>query len=231
MYDWAERLNEAFRAKRWSKRELARKSGVNYDVVNKCLRGEVENPRGLVIPKLAKALDVSEVWIKTGIQPPANNPQAEQHVSPQNVNDRLPALPGRTSDAPFFGKKDLPVLGHAKGGEDAFFIDPSMAIVKTYRPHLLEDVPDAYAVEMWDTSMEPVLRHGWMLWVHPHKPVRSEDAAVIQLRDGQALVKEYVRKTAREWIFKQYNPPKELRFAREKVKSVHLIVGNSRGML
>lgn len=234
VYPWAERLNQAFDRKGWSKRKLADTAKVNYDVVNKCLRGEVENPRGEVIPRLAKALEVSDIWLRTGVQPSENSPQPTQPVSDESVrkeDERGSDLPGRPGGRFMTSLKDLPVLGYAKGGADAFFIDLGGPMVRTYRPHLLEDVPDAYAVEMWDTSMEPSLRHGWMLWVHPRKPVKADDAAVIQFTDGQALVKEYVRRTEKEWVFRQYNPAKELRYPREKVKSVHLIVGNSRGML
>lgn len=52
-------------------RELSRLSGVNYDTVNKCLRGDVENPRGDTMARLARALGVSEVWLRHGIGEPA----------------------------------------------------------------------------------------------------------------------------------------------------------------
>ena len=39
-----------------------------------------------------------------------------------------------------------------------------------------------------------------------------------------ALIKKYERQTGSELILSQYNPPKELRFAIETVKSIHLIV-------
>jgi SOS-response transcriptional repressor LexA len=49
MFEWAKRLNEKFEEYKktgGTMRDLSRASGVPYDTVNKCMRGEVENPRG-----------------------------------------------------------------------------------------------------------------------------------------------------------------------------------------
>ena len=124
--------------------------------------------------------------------------------------------------------RNLPILGHAKGGEDAFFIDNGEIAGYTMRPHVLEGVADAYAVEFWDTSMEPALKHGHLGWVHPRKPVKPGDDVVVQLNDGQALVKTLVRRTEAQLILRQYNPPKDFKIDRALIKSVHLIVGTLR---
>ena len=124
--------------------------------------------------------------------------------------------------------RNLPILGHAKGGEDAFFIDNGEIAGYTIRPHVLDGVTDAYAVEFWDTSMEPALKHGHLGWVHPRKPVKPGDDVVVQLRDGQALVKTLVRRTEAHLVLRQYNPAKEFNIDRDAVKSVHLVVGTLR---
>lgn len=66
---WALRLNEKFRATGWSKAELARRSEVSYDNVNKYLAGKVEKPRGKILADLARALGVDELWLEKGIDP------------------------------------------------------------------------------------------------------------------------------------------------------------------
>ena len=124
--------------------------------------------------------------------------------------------------------RDMPILGHAKGGEDAFFIDNGEIAGYTMRPHILDGVADAYAVEFWDTSMEPALKHGHLGWVHPRKPVKPGDDVVVQLNDGQALVKTLLRRTESQLVLRQYNPPKDFKIDRAGVKSVHLIVGTLR---
>jgi len=126
------------------------------------------------------------------------------------------------------GTRNLPILGHAKGGEDAFFIDNGEIAGYTMRPHVLDGVSDSYAVEFWDTSMEPALKHGHLGWVHPRKPVKPGEDVVVQLNDGQALVKTLVRRTDTHIVLRQYNPAKDFKIERGAIKSIHLIVGTLR---
>ncbi len=73
MRPWAKRLNDVFRQSGWSKTEFARRSGVNYDSLNKYLTGKVEQPRGDSLPRLAKSLGVSGLWLREGIGPRADD--------------------------------------------------------------------------------------------------------------------------------------------------------------
>ncbi len=61
MPPWVKRLNQALRKSGWSKAELARRSGVDYDSLNKYLAGKVEHPRGDSLPRLARALGVGDL--------------------------------------------------------------------------------------------------------------------------------------------------------------------------
>ena len=67
MTPWAKRLNDVFKQSGWSKRELARRSGVNYDSLNKYLTGKVDQPRGDSLPRLATSLGVSALWLREGV--------------------------------------------------------------------------------------------------------------------------------------------------------------------
>ncbi len=58
MEPWVGQLNDALKKSGWSKAELARRSGVNYDSLNKLLSGKVEHPRGDTLPRLTRALGV-----------------------------------------------------------------------------------------------------------------------------------------------------------------------------
>ena len=71
MRPWAKRLNDAFEQSGWSKAEFARRTGVNYDSLNKYLTGKVEQPRGDSLPRLAKSLGVSGLWLREGVGPKA----------------------------------------------------------------------------------------------------------------------------------------------------------------
>lgn len=58
--------------------DLARASGLPYDSVNKYVRGDVENPRGKAMAKLAAAVGVTENWLRFGDEPPAASAEAVQ---------------------------------------------------------------------------------------------------------------------------------------------------------
>ena len=50
----------------WSKAELARRSGVAYDSINKYLRGVVDNPRGDILDQLSRAVGKDTRWLLFG---------------------------------------------------------------------------------------------------------------------------------------------------------------------
>lgn len=132
-------------------------------------------------------------------------------------------------ETPFVaGARNLPILGHAKGGDEGHFIDNGMVAGMTYRPHALETVAGGYAVEIWNTSMEPAFKHGCLAFVNPSKQVAPGDDVVVQLADGQALIKQMVRRTESHLILRQHNPPDDIKIARKDVKSIHLIVDATR---
>lgn len=63
---WNERLEIRMRELGMTMAELQRKTGLPYDSINKWLRGEVDNPRGSAIATLAKAVGVSEGFLRFG---------------------------------------------------------------------------------------------------------------------------------------------------------------------
>lgn len=64
---WNERLRALVKKQGLTMAELERRSGVPYDSINKYLRGEVDNPRGDTLDKLADALGTTVVFLRTGL--------------------------------------------------------------------------------------------------------------------------------------------------------------------
>lgn len=65
---WSKRLRERLRQIGWTQTELARRSGVSKELVRKYASGAVDNPRGDILPKLAKALNVTTIYLEHGVQ-------------------------------------------------------------------------------------------------------------------------------------------------------------------
>lgn len=149
---------------------------------------------------------------------------------PKDISFRpsSPPLPSTPRQPVVTEQRDLPILGHAKGGEGGFFFANGEIAGFTMRPTILVGVDGAYAVEMWDSSMAPAIKHGLLCWVHPRKAIHPDDDVVVQLKTGEAYIKNLVRRTGKELILQQYNPPQQIKIPASEVKDVHLIVGSLR---
>lgn len=152
-----------------------------------------------------------------------------QPIATQNVNP-IRSVPGEPG--PDRWKPDLKVLGFVKAGRVGYYPDNGETLEMTERPPMLAGVPDGqcYAVYIDDVSMVPALKPGYIAWVHTRRPAMPGDNIVIELTDGQAFVKELVRRTEKHLICKQWNPEEEIRFEQAKVRAVHLVVGSGKGI-
>ncbi|UIK04882.1 helix-turn-helix domain-containing protein [Neorhizobium galegae] len=65
--EWWKRLDQARKELGWNKAELARRSGVPYDNINKYLRGDIDQPRGDVMQKLADTVSKPLLWLRDGL--------------------------------------------------------------------------------------------------------------------------------------------------------------------
>jgi phage repressor protein C with HTH and peptisase S24 domain len=122
------------------------------------------------------------------------------------------------------GPRDLPVVGHARGGKEGYFFDNGIVESFVERPWFLLGQSNAYAVYVNDASMEPVLRHGQLAYVSPTVPPTPGDDVIVQLSDGQGLIKRLARRTTKHLILEQFNPARRLDIPVDSVRSVHLVV-------
>lgn len=73
MEHWSKRLWVALNRRGWSQRELARRSGLEEQTVYKYLQGQVDQPRGEAMARLADTLGVSEAWLRFDVGPAIEN--------------------------------------------------------------------------------------------------------------------------------------------------------------
>ena len=91
-------------------------------------------------------------------------------------------------------------------------------------------VPDAYAVYIAGTSMEPRYFSKEVVYVHPRLPVHAGDFVVAQIAAGvdgnppEAYVKRLVSMDGKKLRLSQLNPKKTFSFPASKVVSVHKII-------
>ncbi len=102
----------------------------------------------------------------------------------------------------------VPLLGFAQAGAGGYFDDGGFPVGKGWDEVGLPSVNDdhAYALEISGDSMKPAYRDGDIIIVSPGTPIRRGDRVVVKTRDGEVMVKELKRRTAKTLELQSLNP-------------------------
>ena len=93
----------------------------------------------------------------------------------------------------------MPLIGFAEAGGGGYFDDGGFPVGKGWDEIPFPAVNDehAYALEISGNSMEPAYRDGTIILVSPAASIRRGDRVVVKTRDGEVMVKELKRRTAK----------------------------------
>ena len=93
----------------------------------------------------------------------------------------------------------MPLIGFAEAGAGGYFDDGGFPVGKGWDEIAFPAVNDehAYALEISGDSMQPAYRDGDVIIVSPAAPVRRGDRVVVKTKDGEVMVKELKRQTAK----------------------------------
>lgn len=220
-----DRIAKARKEKGWSQAKLAQALNVGQSTVAQWENGTNEPPNDKVA-KIAKLTGSDASFIAFGGKPSVEELTVDNHQSTvAAANQTSLAFPPGAQTLHSW-PKDLKIIGHVRAGVDGVFLDQGEIHGMAYRPPQLLGVPNAFAVYVHDESMVPAFKPGRIAWVHPTRPVAPGDDVVVEMTDGQAFIKELVRRNERHVICKQWNPIKEVRFDKIKVKRVYYVVGS-----
>jgi len=189
---------------------LARRAGVSSTTLTR-FHNDPRYTNSLSARTLKKLSDVTGIPLPPSLGGSANSAQAPSGVL-------------NTHAVPQPGPRDLPVVGNVRGGQEGYFFDNGLIQSYVERPWFLLGQSNAYAVYVNDGSMDPALRHGQLIYVSPTVPPTPGDDVVVQLNDGQGLIKRLLRRTARHLVLEQFNPAKRLEIPMGTVRAVHLVV-------
>lgn len=105
-------------------------------------------------------------------------------------------------------RQAVPLIGFAEAGAGGYFDDGGFPAGKGWDEIPFPAVNDenAYALEISGSSMEPAYRDGAVIIVSPAASVRKNDRVVVKTRDGEVMVKELKRKTAKSIELRSINP-------------------------
>jgi phage repressor protein C with HTH and peptisase S24 domain len=161
---------------------LAKRSGLDPTTFNKSKRITPEGrERWPSTESVAKALAATNVPMDTFVSLIEDTPRVVQSV---------------------------PLLGFAQAGSGGYFTDGGFPVGKGWDEVGLPSVNDehAYALEISGDSMKPAYRDGDVIVVSPGSPIRRGDRVVVKTRDGEVMVKELKRRTAKTLELQSLNP-------------------------
>jgi phage repressor protein C with HTH and peptisase S24 domain len=161
---------------------LAKKAGLDPTTFNKSKRITLEGrPRWPSTESVAKALQATGTKVDTFI--------------------------GLLTDSGKAALSNVPLIGFAEAGDGGYFDDSGFPVGNSWEKIAFPSVTDehAYALEIIGDSMKPAYRHGDVIFVSPTAPVRKGDRVVAKTKDGEVMVKELRRKTAKQVELKSLN--------------------------
>jgi len=216
-----ERVRQARESKGWSQTRLAdevRRVGgkLSQQNVGNIEGGTVDRPKAL--PEIARALGVTEEWLRTGLEP---LPQSNARFA----EGQAPAPPLRTDMA-----KDVPVYGTSMGGDGTGDFEMNGQIVDyVRRPPRIAGREDVFALYVQGASMSPWREPGELAYIERNRPPRSGDYVVVEFQADAynvrpALIKKLVALTPTKIKLQQYNPPKIIEIDRKKRHQLYRVI-------
>jgi phage repressor protein C with HTH and peptisase S24 domain len=110
-------------------------------------------------------------------------------------------------------KRSVPLIGLAQAGKAGFFDDAGFPVGHGWDEIPFPTVTDehAYALEISGKSMEPAYRDDAVIIASPAASIRRGDRVVAKTKDGEVMVKELKRRSARSVELRSLNPEFEER--------------------
>ena len=104
--------------------------------------------------------------------------------------------------------QSVPMLGFAQAATGGHFDNGGLPAGKGWDEVGLPAVNDehAYALEISGDQMKPAYRDGDVIVVSPGTPIRRGDRVVVKTTDGEVMVKELKRRTAKTLELQSLNP-------------------------
>jgi phage repressor protein C with HTH and peptisase S24 domain len=104
--------------------------------------------------------------------------------------------------------QSVPLLGLAQAGAGGHFDDSGYPAGKGWDEVALPSARDehAYALEISGDQMKPAFRDGDIIVVSPGTPIRRGDRVVVKTTDGEVMIREMKRRTARTLELQSLNP-------------------------
>jgi hypothetical protein len=122
--------------------------------------------------------------------------------------------------------QDLPVFATTQVAGGAMVMS-TKPIDRMLRPNFLLHVDDAYGLIVIDDAMDPEVKNGATVQVHPHLPAKNGDACLFRSSadpDTNVLVRQLVSANDGAWKVCQHKPHKVYSLKKSEWPVCHLVV-------
>lgn len=191
---------------------VASNCGVTQQAIEQMEAGDVLRPRYMA--ELADILQTTVKWLRDGSGTPPSAPR------PRSMNDAQ--YLGKA-----FGAPTIPVWGIVDAGDgESYAVNTEDTPIDYITPLPQQEMDnDAYGLLVAGTSMSPALEPGYIACINTRKPVLSGRLCVVELKDGSALIKKFIKRDKGKIILHQYNPEKDLEILEKDAVRILPVVG------
>jgi phage repressor protein C with HTH and peptisase S24 domain len=195
-----------------SQKGLAAHMGLDPAAVNRILHGQ----RKIMFEEVP----LIEEYLGVRLDLLAANEYKQEGTRPHKVSDvRAPVMAQPVT-------KPVPVYGYAAGSLQKGLNLANGEVVDWVTRHPAQiGIPDAFAIYVFSDSMEPRYFRGELVYVHPGRPPEMNRDCIIEMNNGDAYIKRYLRQTDDKIRVAQFNPPEEKEIAKNDVKAIYAVVG------
>lgn len=199
---------------------LAEHMGMNPAAVNRMLHG-TRNIKAEEIPLIEEYLGT-----RLELSAPANADYSQDNRAQvlRKLSD-IPLQPLHPSGAAA-APEMVPVYGYAAGSLQKGLNLSNGEIVDWVTRHPAQiGINNAFAVYVFADSMEPRYFRGELVYVHPGRPPEVNRDCIIEMKNGDAYIKRFLRQSEDKIRVAQLNPPEEKEIAKADIKAIYAVVG------
>lgn len=201
--------------RRWTLQELANKMGSYPQQISKFELGH----RKLTLEWIQRFADVFSVSPNDIVSLPDASKSLPNKKSIRGSGDY--AMREDLS----FGPDYIPIVGTASGANDTIILNFEQHIGRVLRHPNQANVKNAWSFRVAGESMSPRYNHGELAFVNGGFEPELNSDCLVELNDGGALLKTFVRKTDKDVVLAQLYPVREFKYPRKDIRAIHAVVG------
>jgi len=202
---------------------LAEYMQINPAAVNRMLYGQ-RKIMAEEIPLIENYLGVHLNLSEARHTPAANIEYRQESPARRGFSD----VPAQPFPDHHFAAPLVPVYGYdAVNPKKGFNFSKDDIIDWVTRHPAQIGIANAFAVYIFSDEMEPRYFQGELVYIHPGRPPENNRDCIIEMKNGEAFIRRFLRQSRENVYVGQFNPPAEKEIPREDIKAIYAVIGRN----